>query len=749
MKLNLFYKIFFAFLAIALIPVLIGGKLFTSTLEDHLQKGIYNEAEITLESDASLISNTVEHLDKVLKTTAKNLVVTPGDKEILNWIYQLHPEIDKIVEVDINGIIVNAISRYEYLPVGTKLKDCDPASLQHETIRFGNWENEPHICFKNPIISLTSGKHVGALFAKANVYSFFQKIIRGKRNDHIHYLVNADSDVVVFHPDFNLVLTKQSAAGLPIITKLHQSNQLVRATYRDFSGTQVIGTAIPIPGTPLYLVDEISHQKAFALLTIYKNLITKVIWVSIGFILLSAFLASRTITIPVSRLLDATKKIEDGDLNIALPKPNRLFPDEISEFSRRFRMMVKALKIDRRRRDEAVEKERMLQEKLHQAQKMEAIGLLTGGAAHDLNNILSGIIGYPELLLRKLPQDSPLRPSIEAIRQSGENASAIVADLLTVSRGVAAPHQLCNLNDIVNEYLNSPEWKALITKKTGLKLKLDLNATLWTVNGSLIHIKKSLMNLVTNGIESLGENGTILIRTENSTVNTALAQEINIAPGSYVILQVSDTGSGIPEADLKRIFEPFFTKKEMGRSGTGLGLTIVANTIQDHAGGMVVESDSGGTTFKLYFPARPKGSIPQKEEQPGEIRGHNEHILVIDDIAQQRDLAQQILTELGYRVDTVDSGEKALLYLKKHPVDVIILDMIMTPGISGYETYRQIIATNPQQKAVIASGFAESRDIKETLKLGAGAFIQKPYTITTISTAVYKVLHGGDLPPTD
>ncbi len=741
MKLNLFYKIFFAFLAIALIPVLVGGKLFTSTLEDHLQQSIYNESQITLHKNATLICRTVENLDRILKTTAKYLIVAPEDRETLRWIYRLHPEIDKIVEVDIHGIILNAISRYEFLPPGAKLIDCNPAQLDHAIIRFENWADEPNICFKNPIKSLSSGKHVGALFAKANVHNLFQEIIRDQKNDHIQFLVNANNNTVVFHPDFNLVLSQQSAVELPIVKKLHTTKNLVHSIYFDFSGDKVVGTAIPVPGTPLYLIDEISYQKAFLLLTTYKQLIRKVVWISIGFILLSAFLASRSITTPVSKLLAATKKIEDGDLDTPLPEPTCFFPDEITGFSRRFKTMIEALKHDRVRRDEAIKIEQEMQEKLHQAQKMETIGLLTGGAAHDLNNILSGIIGYPELILRKLPEDSPLRPSIEAIRQSGENAGAIVADLLTVSRGVAAPHQLCNLNQIVREYLESPEWKTLRKQHANLVVTLELHDGLRNNTGSIIHIKKSLMNLVTNAVESLEGNGSVLIKTENRVIKSKLAEELDIPAGEYVVLQVSDNGSGIPKEDLARIFEPFFTKKVMGRSGTGLGLTIVANTVQDHNGGMKVESGADGTTFKLFFPATTDEEITTEEKaSPSEIRGNNERILVIDDIPQQRELAKQILSELGYHVDTVASGEEAVLFLRKHTVDLLILDMIMDPGISGYETYKQIIAINSQQKAIIASGFAESSDVKKTLELGAGAFIQKPYNISTIAAAVNEVL---------
>ena len=360
-----------------------------------------------------------------------------------------------------------------------------------------------------------------------------------------------------------------------------------------------------------------------------------------------AFLLSRTITKPIRRLLSATTKIEAGNLDTVIQQPNNKVTDEITDFSLHFKSMVESLKQDRISRDAAITLERTTQEKLHRAQKMETIGLLTGGAAHDLNNILSGIIGYPELILRKLPHDSPLRPSIEAIKQSGENASAIVADLLTVSRGIAAPRQLCNINAIVDDYCSSPELENLRSQYPKISCDRALGHNLLNINCSPIHLKKSLMNLVTNAVEAIEDSGSILIKTENQLVDNDLANKIRITPGRYTVLQVTDTGPGIPEKELKNIFEPFYTKKEMGRSGTGLGLTIVLNTVQDHDGGILVESDNQGTSFKLFFPA-----TAEKISSAAELitnsplpQGKGENILVVDDVAQQRDLAKQMLSD--------------------------------------------------------------------------------------------------------
>ncbi|MCD6224902.1 MAG: response regulator, partial [Deltaproteobacteria bacterium] len=203
-----------------------------------------------------------------------------------------------------------------------------------------------------------------------------------------------------------------------------------------------------------------------------------------------------------------------------------------------------------------------------------------------------------------------------------------------------------------------------------------------------------------------------------------------------------DTGSGISKEDINRIFEPFYTKKVLGRSGTGLGLAVVWNTVQDHGGGIIVESDDKGTTFKLYFPATREDLSKQiKNIRFGELKGHGEKILIINDEALQQDVAVGMLTALGYQVDSVGSGEEAIEYLEKNPVDLLVLDMIMDPGMGGRKTYEQVIKLYPGQKAIIASGFSENKDVKNVQKIGAGQFIEKPYTMNRIGSAVWQALH--------
>lgn len=383
-----------------------------------------------------------------------------------------------------------------------------------------------------------------------------------------------------------------------------------------------------------------------------------------------------------------------------------------------------------------------LEVRLQRAQKMEAIGTLAGGVAHDLNNVLSAIVSYPELLLMKVPEDSPLRKPLLTIQESGKKAADIVNDLLTLARRGSAIMEVINLNTIVSDYLKTPEHEKLISYYPNIEVELDLESDLLNMMGSAVHISKTIMNLLSNAAEAIQCNGKIIISTENRYIDEPVKGYDEIKEGDYVILKVTDGGVGIRSEDVDRIFEPFYTKKKMGRSGTGLGMAVVWGTVKDHRGYIEVQSKIGeGSTFSLYFPAT-RDSIP-KDVKPlpfDEYRGQGESILVVDDIEEQRNIAECLLSELGYTVTSLSSGREAIAYMEDHSVDMIILDMIMEPGLDGLETYREIIKFHPNQKAIIASGFSETDRVKEAQALGVGQYIKKPYTLEKIGLAVKKEL---------
>ena len=214
-----------------------------------------------------------------------------------------------------------------------------------------------------------------------------------------------------------------------------------------------------------------------------------------------------------------------------------------------------------------------------------------------------------------------------------------------------------------------------------------------------------------------------------------------ITRGEYVVLSISDDGSGISADDLEQIFEPFYTKKVMGRSGTGLGLAVVWNVMQDHKGYIDVISDADGTSFELFFPiTRDTISVEDLALPIEDYKGSGETILVIDDVKSQREISCEMLNTLGYQTQAVSSGEEAVEFLKENRVDILLLDMIMDPGINGRETYERIRMIHPQQKAVIVSGFAETDEVRKAQRLGAGKFLRKPLTLERIGLAVKEEL---------
>ncbi len=396
---------------------------------------------------------------------------------------------------------------------------------------------------------------------------------------------------------------------------------------------------------------------------------------------------------------------------------------------------------DLTKRKQAEETLRNSEEKIARSKKMESLGLLAGGVAHDLNNVLSGIVSYPELILIDLPEDSKLRESIETIKKSGHRAAAIVQDLLTVARGVAISKKPLNLCDLVGDYIHSPEFNKLQQFYPTVTFKTNFDVDLFNINASHVHVRKGVMNLVSNAAEAIKSKGMVTISIMNRYMDRPLGGYDDVKIGEYVVLSVADDGPGITSDDLERIFEPFYTKKVMGRSGTGLGLAIVWNTMLDHKGYIDVITDENGTIFELYFPTtREEISGKNLPIHINDYKGNGETILVVDDVESQRNISCRMLEKLGYQSKSVCSGEEAIEYLKENTADLILLDMIMDPGINGREAYERIVEIHPKQKAIIVSGFAVTDDVKATQKLGAGKYIKKPYTIEKIGLAVKEEL---------
>ncbi len=389
-------------------------------------------------------------------------------------------------------------------------------------------------------------------------------------------------------------------------------------------------------------------------------------------------------------------------------------------------------------RKRAEKERRYLETQLRKSQKMEAIGTLAGGVAHDLNNILSGLVSYPELLLMDLADDSPMKQPLLTIKESGQKAAAIVQDLLTLARRGVSVTEAMNLNQLIAQYLSSPENQKILEYHPGVRVSTRLGENLRNILGSPVHLSKTIMNLIANAAEAMPYGGEIVVSTENCYIDQSIKGFEAVEEGDYVLFKVSDTGIGISAEDIDRIFEPFYTKKTMGRSGTGLGMAVVWGTVKDHDGYIDIKSKLGkGTTFSLYFPITRKEIQKQQPSiSPEKYRGQGESILIVDDVKEQREIASEMLKKMGYNVIAVPSGEEALRFLKENAADLLVLDMIMNPGMDGLETYKKILHFHPNQKAVIASGYSESARVKEAQSMGAGAYVKKPYSYEKIGLAV-------------
>ena len=391
---------------------------------------------------------------------------------------------------------------------------------------------------------------------------------------------------------------------------------------------------------------------------------------------------------------------------------------------------------------------RALEHKLQRAQKMEALGTLAGGVAHDLNNILTGIVTYPDMLLMQLPKDSPLAKPLQVIKTAGERAAAVVQDLLTLARRTMDVKDVVNLNEIITEYLASPEASRLRSENPALIIETDLDPNLMNVEGSPVHLIKMIMNLVTNSAEAISGAGRIRLTTRNIFLDRPISGYDNVEKGEYVKLTVEDDGSGISPEDLPHIFEPFYSKKAMGMSGSGLGMAVVWGTVKDHKGYIDVTSAPGkGTRFDIYLPvSRRRLEAPAEESDLSELAG-DESILVVDDVAQQRQIASDILGRLGYQVTVAAGGEEAVALCQKRCFDLVVLDMIMEPGMDGLDTYQAILESCPGQRAILTSGYSETERVRRALELGVYTYLRKPFTLKQLAAAVRACLDTRKAPP--
>jgi len=363
---------------------------------------------------------------------------------------------------------------------------------------------------------------------------------------------------------------------------------------------------------------------------------------------------------------------------------------------------------------------------------------MAGCVAHDLNNILSGVVSYPDLLLAQMHESDQFYAKIRKIQEAGKRAAAVVADLVMLARGGSALTTVENINDIILSHLSSIEHSGRMTNYPEAVIQTDLQPDLHNTYCSHLHIQKILLNLIGNALEAMQGKGVVRIATQNCRcVNPLTENFVAEQAGSYIKMSIADNGPGIPPKYIEHIFEPFYTTKIMGKSGTGLGLAIVWNAVQDHNGWIEVKDNKPGALFEIYLPATIEKTYSIDTIGADRLlHGNGERILLIDDEPEQNEIMEKLITSLGYTASSATSGEEGLAFLQEQDADLILLDMIMGDGLNGRETYERILQIRPKQKVIIISGYSKNEDVLRAKALGVSQFLEKPVTLLKLSRAI-------------
>ena len=385
---------------------------------------------------------------------------------------------------------------------------------------------------------------------------------------------------------------------------------------------------------------------------------------------------------------------------------------------------------------------RALEEKeaqLRQSQKMESIGQLAGGVAHDFNNLITVITGYCQFLLKGLSPHDPRRPQVEQIKKAGNKAASLIRQLLAFSRRQILQPEVLDLNKIVLEV------EKMLGRLIGehFDLALELDPDLGTVRADPGQVEQAIVNLVVNARDAMPQGGQLTIETTNSELDVGYAhQRVAVQPGPYVMLAVSDTGVGMDEETRARIFEPFFTTKDVDK-GTGLGLSTVYGIVKQSEGYIWVYSEPGlGTTIKIYLPRiQAVVEAGKKEEEPADSLHGSETILLVEDEQMVMDMVCQALVGHGYMVLPAPSGEQALQVCAQHegPIHLLVTDVVM-PGMSGPELAQRLVPLYPEMTAVYMSGYADHTIVRHGLLEPGTVFLQKPFNPDDLALKVREVL---------
>jgi signal transduction histidine kinase/ActR/RegA family two-component response regulator len=476
----------------------------------------------------------------------------------------------------------------------------------------------------------------------------------------------------------------------------------------DLGGERYLGTSLELSGDhPVRLYCLKSYDQATSFLGQLNRLLLMLGAVAVLTGALVGFILSRQITRPLEDLLQASRQMEKGDFEFPIHAQGR---DEVAELTRAFQQMRKTLRLSR--------------EAMLRSARLEAVGRLAGGVAHDFNNLVMIIKGYSELLLESATPET--RPHIEEIQHAGDRASGLTRQLLAFSRKQVLEPQVLDLNHTVRGMLKM--LRLLLGED--IELVTSLSEQIGRVKADPGQLEQVIMNLAVNARDAVPGRGKVIIETQSCNLDESYAATHNeVAPGRYVLLAVTDTGCGMNSETLAHIFEPFFTTKEPGK-GTGLGLATVYGIVKQSRGHITVYSELDvGTTFKIYLPSVDKAVVAPQSEPMDALPTGRGTVLLVEDEIPLRNLAAEALKRLGYQVVQAGNGLEALVAVDEHPgqINVVVTDIVM-PRMGGPELVEKLRRKRSGFSVIFMSGYTEAA-VLENANIGKDSILlNKPFS---------------------
>ena len=394
---------------------------------------------------------------------------------------------------------------------------------------------------------------------------------------------------------------------------------------------------------------------------------------------------------------------------------------------------------DETERKMAEAEQEKLQAQLHQAQKMESVGILAGGVAHDFNNLLQAMGGNVELLLKDKPEDHPDVSRLKSLEVSIDRAAKLVRQLLIFSRKAEVKKQQVDLNHEIRMAVGLLE--RAIPKM--INIELDLEDNIWPISADPVQIEQVLLNLGSNAADAMPQGGKLFIETSNAADDndfSLTSKSLGLEAGPYILMKISDTGCGMSQETVEQIFDPFFTTKDIGK-GTGLGLASVYGIIRAHDGHIYCSSEPGkGSMFKIYLPAQEEDKSDESKyiEEPVADQG-KKTIMLVEDEPEIRELTYEFLESFDYNVYCADNGEQALeIYQEQEDIDLVLLDLNM-PGMGGQKCFEELLKIDPEAKIIIVSGYSATGKEQQILGSKAQGFLSKPYQMRELASKIEEI----------